>query len=346
MKNLFNYKKWTKSLIAILFIFPAILSSQETTPVTVKTVARAETDIAIQKMYDLADGFGKMFHLRTPTPIDMQKVIRMNRDALYSSVVFDLSKPASITMPETNGRYQSLQIINQDHFSVAVTTPGKYELTQEVFGTKYVYIIIRTFMDANDAEDIKKANLLQDAIKIEGGGNAPLDLPNWDLEQLEVARVALNSLAALGVTNDGAFGTPEQVDPVNFLIFSAAGWGGLPNQNTIAFSGTVEKNDGTPYSVTAKDVPVDAFWSIIVYDEKGFIPENEMKTYSFNNVTAKPNEDGSITINFGGCEDGRVNCIPVSEGWNYTIRMYEPREALINGIYEFPEIKEVLNNKM
>jgi hypothetical protein len=39
----------------------------------------------------------------------------MNRDVLYSRVVFDLSKPATITMPETNGRYQSMHVINQDH---------------------------------------------------------------------------------------------------------------------------------------------------------------------------------------------------------------------------------------
>jgi len=281
-----------------------------------------------------------LYHLRTPTPIDMQPVIRMQRDALYSSVVFDLSKPATIIMPETNGRYQSLHVINQDHYSYAKTKPGKYELTQKKVGTKYVYIIIRTFIDANDPEDVKVANQLQDAIKVEGGGNDPLELPNWNLEQLEQARVALNSLASLGITNEGAFGTPEQVDPVNFLIFAAIGWGGLPNQNTIGIAGAVEKNDGTPYTVTAKNVPVDAFWSIIVYDEKGFIPENEMKSYSFNNVTASPNEDGSITINFGGCEDGRVNCIPVSEGWNYVVRMYEPREEVLNGIYKFPEIKE------
>jgi len=336
-----NFKRWKASLLIMLFSIPIILSAQETVPVTVKDIARAETDIAIQRMYDLAGGFGKIYHLRTPTPIDQQPVIRMNRDALYTSVIFDLSKPATITMPETNGRYQSLQVINQDHFSYAVTTPGKYELTQEVFGTQYVYIIIRTFIDANDPEDVKKANELQDKIKVEGGVNKPPVLPNWDHDQIEVARAALNSLASLGITNEGAFGTPEQVDPVNFLVFAAIGWGGLPNQNTIAFSGAVEKNDGTPYSVTAKNVPVDAFWSITVYDETGFMPENEMKTYSFNNVTAKPNEDGSITINFGGCKDGRVNCIPVSEGWNYTLRMYEPREAVINGIYEFPEIKEV-----
>jgi len=166
MKLLNHSRKWIALLAVILFIYPTILSAQETTPVTVKTVAHAETDIAIQKMYDMAGGFGELFHLRTPTPIDKQAVIRMNRDALYSSVVFDLSKPVTIIMPETNGRYQSLQVINQDHYSYAVTTPGTYELTQEVFGTKYKYIIIRTFIDANDPEDIKLAN--QNTIAVMG----------------------------------------------------------------------------------------------------------------------------------------------------------------------------------
>jgi hypothetical protein len=63
-----------------------------------------------------------------------------------------------------------------------------------------------------------------------------------------------------------------------------------------------------------KDVPVDAFWSIIVYNADGFIAENPVGRYSFNNVTAKPNKDGAITINFGGCDDGRINCLPVPEG--------------------------------
>ena len=342
MKNLMSRNKiLTTILMALVLTLVNGLSAQELESVNVTNLARAETDIAIQRMYDLTEGYGMFYHLRTPTPIDMQPVIRMNRDALYSSVVFDLSKPATIIMPETNGRYQSLHVINQDHYSYAKTKHGKYELTQKKVGTKYVYIIIRTFIDANDPEDIKIANELQDAIKVEGGGNDPLELPDWNLEDLETARVALNSLAALGASNKGAFGMPDEVDPVNFLIFAAVGWGGLPNANTIASMGAPEKNDGTPYSVTVKDVPINAFWSITVYDEKGFIPENEMKVYSFNNVTAKPNEDASITINFGGCEDGRVNCIPVTEGWNYTVRMYEPQEEVINGTWTFPEIMEV-----
>lgn len=333
-------KKHRISLVLImLLLFPVFILAQEKMSVNVKNVARAETDLAIKKLYETSGGFGRLFHYRTPTPIKDQPVIRMNRDVLYSGMVLDLSQPVTITLPESNGRYQSLQIINQDHYTYAETKPGTYTLTQEKVGSRFAYVSIRTFIDANNPDDIKEANALQDAIKVEGGGDGPLDLPEWDAETLEKARKALNSLAELGVSNKGAFGLPDEVDPVNFLVFSVAGWGGLPNTNTIAYLGTVDQNDGTPYAVTVKDVPVNAFWSVIVYDENGFIPENDMNVYSFNNVTAQPNQDGSITINFGGCQDGRINCIPVSKGWNYAIRLYEPQKEVIDGNWTFPEIR-------
>ncbi len=88
--------------------------------------------------------------------------------------------------------------------------------------------------------------------------------------------------------------------------------------------------------MTVKDVPIDAFWSLTVYNADGFIDENELGAYSFNNVMAEPNDDGSITTHFGGCEDGRVNCLPISEGWNYVARMYEPRKEIWNGSWTFP----------
>lgn len=338
---MYRTKKLTIMFIVLVLFFPILLSAQDLEPVTAKTFLRAESDVAIKKIYGITGGFNKFFHFRNLTPIDKQLVIRMNRDVLYSSVVLDLSKPVFITMPETNGRYQSLHVINQDHYSYAKIKPGKYELTLENVGTKYAYIIIRTFINTNDPKDITLANKLQDEIKVEGGGNDPLELPNWNMEQLLIARDALNTLTKLGISNVGAFGTIDEVDPIIHLIFTASGWGGLPLKNTFAELGQVEKNDGTPYSVKVKDVPVNAFWSIIVYDADGFIPENELGIYSYNNVTAKPNEDGSITINFGGCEDGRVNCIPITEGWNYTIRMYEPRQEILDGSWKFPEIEEV-----
>ena len=48
------------------------------------------------------------------------------------------------------------------------------------------------------------------------------------------------------------------------------------------------------------------------------------------------NDDGSTTIHMGACDDGRVNCIPISPGWNYALRMYEPRADILDGSWTFP----------
>lgn len=304
--------------------------------VTVANFARAETDTAIKRMVELA-GVNNWLHLRTPTPIDQQNVIRMNYDTLYSSAVLDLSVPATVTLPESGGRYQSLHVINQDHYSFAYIEPGRYELTQELVGSRYAYLIVRTFLDPTD---LAATNALQDGLGIDGGGDGPLDLPDWNTEQMMTARDALNTLAKLGMSNAGAFGTAEQVDPIKHLIMTAAGWGGLPLENTYADLGAVADNDGTPHVVTAKDVPVRAFWSVIVYDADGFIPANDLGVYSYNNVTADPNPDGSITIHFGG-DPGQINHIPIVDGWNYAIRMYEPEPEILDGTWTFPAITPV-----
>ena len=105
---------------------------------------------------------------------------------------------------------------------------------------------------------------------------------------------------------------------------------------------SVDKNDGqTPHAITVKDVPVDAFWSITIYNANGYMEPNDQGVNSYNNISAQPNADGSYTIHFGGCEDGRVNCIPITPGWNYAIRMYEPGEEILDGSWTFPKIVPV-----
>jgi hypothetical protein len=51
--------------------------------------------------------------------------------------------------------------------------------------------------------------------------------------------------------------------------------------------------------------------------------------------------DGSITIQFGGCDGFAANCIPISEGWNYTVRLYRPRKEVLDGTYKFPQAQPV-----
>jgi hypothetical protein len=41
--------------------------------------------------------------------------------------------------------------------------------------------------------------------------------------------------------------------------------------------------------------------------------------------TARPNADGSVTVQFGGCTKDTLNCLPTFPGWNYVVRLYRPR---------------------
>ena len=90
-----------------------------------------------------------------------------------------------------------------------------------------------------------------------------------------------------------------------------------------------------------RDVPVDGFWSISVYDADGFFEPNDRSAYSVNSITATPNADGSVTVHFGGCCDERANCLPIMEGWNYTVRLCRPRPEVLDGAWAFPAAEPV-----
>ena len=306
--------------------------------VNVTNFVRAETDHMFRTNMKMAGiKIGALTHLRAPTTPDNQPVIRMNQDTLYSATVLDLSKPVKITLPDVNGRYQSMHVINQDHYMFVESKPGTYELTAETVGTHFAYVTIRTFVDVLDPSDLAKAHAAQDAIEISGGGQGPFDAPDWNSDQLARARKALNDLAVLGFSAAYAFGRKEEVRPVDYLVGAAAGWGGLPQNAAFYIIDSVAQNDGeTPHAITVKDVPVDAFWSITVYNADGYLEANDRGVNSYNNVSAQPNEDGSYTIHFGGCGDDRINCIPITPGWNYAIRMYEPRAEILDGSWVFP----------
>jgi hypothetical protein len=89
-------------------------------PVTPDNFVRAETDLYFGNAVK-DGGVGKFFHHRTPTSIDQQSVIRMNRDTLYSAAVFDLDAgPVTITLPAAGKRFMSMQVINEDGMCTSV----------------------------------------------------------------------------------------------------------------------------------------------------------------------------------------------------------------------------------
>src|SRR5262245_60247264 len=69
-------------------------------PVTADNFRRAESDRYFAATVKRA-GIGQLSHLRELVAIDKQTVVRLNRDTLYSSGVFDLDAgPVTITLPD------------------------------------------------------------------------------------------------------------------------------------------------------------------------------------------------------------------------------------------------------
>ncbi len=328
------------AIFATVLAGSTAVAEEQRKPVTVANFVRAESDHMIRSnMKMMGASIGKFTHLREPTTPDNQPVIRMNQDTLYSGTVLDVSKPATITLPEVGGRYISMHVVSQDHYMFVESKPGTYELTEEKVGTRFALVTVRTFYDAGDPDDLAKAHAAQDKIEISGGGTGPFEAPNWNLDDLAKARKALSDLATLGFDSTHAFGSKEEVRPIDYLVGAAAGWGGLPVTAAYYELGTVEKNDGkTAYAVTVKDVPVDAFWSITIYNGDGYLEKNDLGRNSLNQSSAKKNEDGSYTIRFGG-DPKSENYLPITKGWNYVIRMYQPRKEILEGKWTFPSIE-------
>jgi hypothetical protein len=201
---------------------------------------------------------------------------------------------------------------------------------------------VRTLVDPADPKDVAQVHVLQDGIRAEQKGAGKFETPNWDQASQKKVRDALLVLASTIPDFKKAFGTKAQVDPIRHLIGTGAAWGGNPDKDATYLNITPERNDGnTIYKLNVRDVPVNGFWSVSLYDEKGYYEKNPYNAYSINNITAQKGADGSIAIQFGGCDGKIPNCLPIMKGWNYTVRLYRPRNEVLNGKWKFPEPQPV-----
>jgi hypothetical protein len=292
---------------------------------------------------DNFDCFGQWVHLRGFTPMDQQTVVRMNRDTLYSSIVLDLTEPATLIKSDTEGRYQSVLVMNEGHFAKLVAyEPGEYELTKEKMESRYVAIIARTLVDAEDPDGVAAAHKAQDGLEVKQKSKGEFAVPNWDPEALGEMREALKILGNYLPSRDHSFGDSiEDVNPIDHLVSTADAWGGWKPEHAVYKNFVPQKNDGKmAYTLTLKDVPAgdNAFWSISVYNEEGLFQENEFGRYVVNSRKAEADEDGAVTIHFGG-DSSRPNFLPIMPGWNYMLRIYLPKKPYFDGTWKAPEAK-------
>lgn len=307
------------------------------TVVTVDNFCRAETDRYFAQ-YAAQGRFGRMGHSRAGLDVTNQVVIRMNRDTWYSSGIFDLTAPVTVTVPETQGRFISLLVINQDHYVKRVEhDPGTWTLTEDAVGSRYAAVIFRILVNPDDPEDVAEVHRIQDAIHISQDNPGELHVPNWDQSSLDGCRAALLQLAKYAPAGPGRFGDVGEVDPIRHLISTAAGWGGNPPRAAMYFGAYPTLNDGTvPHTLTLSDVPADGFWSVSVYNAEGYFQPNPQNAYSLNSSTAVRDLDGGVTVRFGG-DPAAPNYLAIMPGWNYVLRLYRPRSSVLTGVWTAPE---------
>ena len=148
-------------------------------------------------------------------------------------------------------------------------------------------------VDPADFKDIEQVHALQAGLKESQNGVGGFDLPTWDQAIQRKVRDAILVLNTSISEFKNGFGVKGEVDPIMHLIGTASGWGGNPDKDATYALVTPTKNDGTT-----------------VYKQN--VVKNPQNAYSLYTITAKNEADGSVAIQFGGCNGEIPNCIPSS----------------------------------
>jgi Protein of unknown function (DUF1214) len=180
----------------------------------------------------------------------------------------------------------SVMVVNQDHYINGILhDTGTHEISIDRFDTPVAAVAVRVLVDPIDPDDLAQVQRIQDGFGLSAAAARPFVMPDYDQTSFDTTRQALLTLAGQMTGFDHTFGAKADVDPIHHLIGTAAGWGGLPD----AEATYIGVNPGLPvdrYEVQIGDVPVDAFWSISVYNADGYFGPNPSGVYSINSITA------------------------------------------------------------
>jgi hypothetical protein len=92
--------------------------------------------------------------------------------------------------------------------------------------------------------------------------------------------------------------------------------------------------------------PVDAFWSLTLYDSDGFQVANGLNRFAVSSwMPFKYNSDGSLDLYFQNESPGKdkaANWLPAPKGpFNLTMRLYSPKSEALTGKWNPPPITQI-----
>lgn len=161
----------------------------------------------------------------------------------------------------------------------------------------------------------------------------------------------------------GLFGSREMLGE-DYMIRAVAAVAGIYGNDSAEalYPATKVDQDGQPlegskasYTITFKDgelPPVNAFWSITMYDGKTqLLVANPIDRYLINSPMLpdlRKNSDGSLTLYVQHAEptdpDQKANWLPAPDGPIYLVmRLYWPKDEALNGTWKPPAVQRVSN---
>lgn len=305
--------------------------------VTPETYIRAETDRQFGIVVKMAGGVNKAFHFRRPTPLDKQNIVRMNRDTLYSFAVVDTSQSATITVPELpKDRYASVYLVDNDHYCpFVIYSSGTHELPRD---TEYLGVGVRIqVFNPNDEDEVALINKLQDQFVIQAQRADPFAKPEWDQPSLNALRAEYEKEFQKFAKYPSDWQGPRgKVNEQTRHLAAAGAWGLFPEWDATYINYSGNHDPSVCHTATYAVPENNAFWSITMYGNDGFIKSEKSIV---NSSTVQLNADGTFTVYFGSAETcGDVpNRLDVTEGWNFLMRIYRPGKSVLEGAYKLPE---------
>jgi hypothetical protein len=213
------------------------------TLVTPETYIRAESDRQFGNVVKMAGGVSRLFHFRSPTPLDRQNVVRMNRDTIYSMGIVDTSKGATITVPELpKDRYVSVYLADNDHYCpFVIYSSGTHELPRD---TKYLGLGVRIqVFNPKDEAEIALVNKLQDQFIIKANSAEPLPELKWDLQTLKALTAQYEKESARYSSWKGMMGLTNAITDVQTLNKGGNTW---QNRSNPIFSSSGGMTSASP----------------------------------------------------------------------------------------------------